>query len=130
MHIDHIAIWTYDPEAIKDFFLKYFNCTAGEKYINPIKKFSSYFISFKEGSRIELMKREDISSKRKGEMLGLAHISINAGSRAGVDELTDRIEQDGHDIVSKPRITGDGYYESVVQDPEGNVIEIISENFG
>lgn len=125
MHIDHIAIWTNDIEAVKNFYLKYFNCTAGKKYVNLIKGFSSYFVSFEEGSRIELMKRNDINASRTGEVLGLSHFSINIENREAVDKLTERIEKDGHVIVSKPRITGDGYYESVILDPEGNVVELI-----
>jgi lactoylglutathione lyase len=125
MYIDHVAIWTSDLETVKEFYLKYFKCKAGKKYINPVKRFSSYFITFEEGSRIELMKREDITNGKTGAMLGLAHISINAGSRALVDELTERIERDGHVIVGRQRVTGDGYYESVILDPEGNIIEIM-----
>jgi len=128
MHIDHIAIWTNDIEAVKEFYLRYFNCTAGDKYINPLKGFSSYFISFGEGTRIELMKREDIVTGREGDNLGLAHLSINIGSREAVDRLTGQIEKDGHLIVSKPRVTGDGYYESVILDPEGNMVEIVADN--
>ena len=126
MHIDHIAIWTHDIETLKDFYLKYFNCTVGEKYINSAKGFSSYFLSFGEGSRVEIMHKENITSESEGEKLGLAHFSINVGSSEAVDELTERIEKDGHIISGKPRLTGDGYYESVVLDPEGNVIEIMS----
>ena len=126
MKIDHIAIWTKDLENEKDFFLKYFECTANEKYVNPAKQFSSYFITFAGGSGIELMSRADITAERAGETLGIAHIAINAGTREKVDKLTEIFESDGIIVVSKPRITGDGYYESVILDPEGNVIEIMS----
>ncbi|MDP4222942.1 MAG: VOC family protein [Bacteroidota bacterium] len=124
MHIDHIAIWTTDLEKEKDFFLKYFNCTAGKMYSNPRKHFSSCFISFADGSRIELMKRNDIGTRYEGESLGYAHIAIKAGSREKVEKLTERLEKDGFTIKSKPRQTGDGYYESVILDPENNIIEI------
>lgn len=124
MHIDHVAIWADNIEIEKDFFLKYFECTANKMYTNPEKKFSSYFISFGGDARIEIMKRADITSKRTGETLGITHIAINAGSRENVDRLTEVLECDGYTIVSRPRITGDGYYESVVLDPEKNVIEI------
>jgi len=125
MHIDHIAVWTDNIETEKEFFIKYFECTANEKYFNPRKQFSSYFITFEGGSRIELMSRVDISAKRAGETLGIAHIALNAGSREKVDRLTDIIERDGYMVVSKPRITGDGYYESTILDPENNIIEIM-----
>jgi len=125
MYIDHIAVWTENLENEKDFFLRYFECSVNEKYINPAKQFSSYFITFNGGARIELMERADIREGRGGETLGPAHIAINAGSREKVDKMTERFEKDGLTVVSKPRITGDGYYESVILDPENNVIEIL-----
>jgi lactoylglutathione lyase len=128
MYIDHIAIWTNDIEAVKEFYLRYFKCTAGKKYVNSVKGFSSYFLSFEEGSRIELMKKDDINAARKGESLGLAHLSINIGSREEVDKLTERVEKDGNIILGKPRMTGDGYYESIILDPEGNMVEIMAGN--
>jgi lactoylglutathione lyase len=126
MKIDHIAIWTDNLENEKDFFLKYFNCTASLKYSNPLKRFSSYFITFEEGARIELMNREDISADSTGVTFGLAHFAVDLGSRENVDALTQLLERDGHFISSHPRVTGDGYYESVILDPEKNVIEIMS----
>lgn len=107
--------------------MKYFDCSVGEKYINPKKKFSSYFLTFTGGARIELMKRDDIIMERAGETLGIAHFAMDTGSRDKVDKLTEILETDGHRVISKPRVTGDGYYESVVLDPEGNVIEITSK---
>lgn len=125
MHIDHVAIWTDNIETEKDFFLKYFDCTANKLYTNPAKKFSSYFITFEGGARIEIMKRDGISKKGKGETLGITHIAVNAGSRGKVDRLTEQLELDGYTVVSRPRVTGDGYYESAILDPEMNVIEIM-----
>jgi len=127
MHIDHIAIWTRDLDRVKDFYVRYFSCTAGDRYVNPLKKFSSYFLSFKNGARIEIMKRDDINGEKGGEELGLAHIALNTGSREEVDRLTEQLEGDGVRIIGKPRITGDGYYESVILDPEGNIVEIVSK---
>ena len=126
MHIDHIAIWTDNLENEKNFFLKYFECSVNEKYVNPRKQFSSYFITFEGGTRIELMNRSDITNERGVEALGIAHFAVDAGSREKVDMMTAIFENDGHRVVSRPRVTGDGYYESVVLDPENNVIEIIS----
>jgi lactoylglutathione lyase len=125
MFIDHIAIWTENLENEKDFFLKYFECKANEKYINPVKQFSSYFINFNNGARIELMQRADISNGRAEDTLGIAHIALNVGSREKVEYLTEIFEKDGVTVVSKPRVTGDGYYESVILDPENNVIELM-----
>jgi lactoylglutathione lyase len=127
MHIAHIAIWTENLENEKNFFLKYFECSVNEKYINPRKQFSSYFITFEGGARIELMKRTDITEERVGETLGIAHFAVDAGSREKVDRMTEILKNDGHKVLSKPRVTGDGYYESVVMDPEKNIIEIISK---
>ncbi len=126
MHIDHLAIWTSDLEKEKEFYIKYFDCSVNEKYFNPKKKFSSYFISFAGGARIELMKRDDIHGKRGGDTLGITHFALDTGSREKVNMLTAVLENDGHRIISRPRITGDGYYESVVLDPEGNIIELMS----
>ena len=126
MRIDHIAIWTDDLEKEKNFFIKYFECSVNEKYVNSGKQFSSYFITFEGGARIELMNRPDIKIKRRGEAVGLAHFAIDAGSREKVEMMTEIFEIDGYTVVSGPRVTGDGYYESVVLDPEGNIIEIIS----
>jgi len=125
MFIDHIAIWTENLENEKDFFLKYFECKANEKYINPVKQFSSYFIKFNNGARIELMQRADIRNGRAEDTLGIAHIALNVGSREKVEYLTEIFEKDGVTVVSKPRVTGDGYYESVILDPENNVIELM-----
>jgi lactoylglutathione lyase len=127
MHIDHIAIWTDNLENEKSFFLKYFECSVNKKYVNPQKLFSSYFITFEGGGRIELMKRTDITEVRAGETLGITHFAVDAGSREKVDMMTEILENDGHKVLSKPRVTGDGYYESVVLDPEKNVIEIMSK---
>jgi lactoylglutathione lyase len=126
MKIDHTAIWTENLEVMKDFYLKYFECSVNEKYINPARRFSSYFITFNGGGRIELMSRADVAQFNDAETLGLAHIAINVGSREKVDRLTAQLERDGYIITGRPRITGDGYYESVITDPENNLIEIIS----
>lgn len=126
MHIHHIAIWTADLELMKDFYVKYLNCTAGELYVNPVKKFSSYFLRFGDGASIELMNRYDVTEPPIKDSLGLAHIALNAGSREEVDRLTSFFEKEGIRIAGRPRVTGDGYYESVILDPEGNVVEIVA----
>jgi lactoylglutathione lyase len=125
MYIDHIAIWTENLENEKDFFLRYFDCRVNGKYINPAKQFSSYFLTFDSGARIELMERADIREGRAGDTLGPAHIAFHVRSREEVDRMTARFERDGLTIVSKPRMTGDRYYECVILDPENNVIEIL-----
>ena len=91
MHIDHIAIWTRDIDSVKDFYVRYFNCTVGGRYVNPVKKFSSFFLSFQNGARIELMRKDDIDGERIGEKLGLAHVALEAGSREEVDRITEQL---------------------------------------
>lgn len=127
MKVEHLAIWVENIEVMRTFYLTYFNTTCGEKYINPKKSYTSYFISFDGGeSRIELMYRPDITEQpsMRGVLRGLAHFAISVGDANVVNELTERLRADGYTIDSEPRITGDGYYESVVLDPEGNRIEI------
>ena len=126
MKIEHIAIWTSDLEKMKDFYLHFFELESNEKYYNPKKEFSSYFLSFEEGARIELMHRPDISEfmDNMDAQLGLTHFAISVGSKEKVDALTETIRKNGFKVIGEPRTTGDGYYESVIADPEGNWIEI------
>ena len=126
MKIEHIAIWTKDLEKMKEFYLQYFDLSSNEKYHNSKKNFSAYFLSFPTGARIELMFKPEIFEIIKSTEfnLGLTHFAISVGSKEKVDKLTNLIRQNGHRIVGEPRITGDGYYESVISDPEGNLIEI------
>ena len=124
MHIDHIALWTIDIERLKDFYTKLFNCKVSERYNNPKKQFSSYFLSFTSGARLEIMQRHDISESTNIEYIGLAHFAICVGSNQQVDEMTVMLENAGVTIESYPRTTGDGCYESVILDPDNNKIEI------
>ncbi|MCW5517880.1 VOC family protein [Muriicola sp. Z0-33] len=126
MKIEHIAIWTMDLEKMKAFYLKFFELKSNEKYFNPDKKFSSYFLSFKSGARIELMHKPDLSKfmEQPDAILGLSHFAISVGSKEKVDALTKEIGENGYEVIGEPRTTGDGYYESVITDPEGNRIEI------
>lgn len=126
IRIDHIGIWTHDLEKVKEFYMKYFGCTVNEKYVNPTKQFESYFLFFENGASIELMRRAGKMESHSDHSAGLAHISIAVGSREEVDNLTAKLEMEGVIIESKPRITGDGYYESSILDPENNRIEIIA----
>ena len=127
MRIHHLALWVQDLETMKAFYLKYFKTTSGEKYTNPTTQFVSYFIFFGEGkTRLELMTRPDITvvEGRRGLTMGLAHFAISLGGKDKVNALTERLRNDNYTIFSEPRTTGDGYYESVILDPEGNPIEI------
>ena len=111
---------------MREFYLRFFDVNSNEKYYNPKKDFSSYFLSFPTGARIELMYNPEIHEivKTTELKLGLIHFAISVGCKEKVDELTNLIRQNGYIIVGEPRITGDGYYESLISDPEGNLIEI------
>jgi lactoylglutathione lyase len=125
--IEHIAIWSADIERLKNFYHQYFHTTAGLKYFNPKKDFQSYFLWFEEGCRLEIMQMSGIPTSANDvykQFTGLIHFAISVGSKESVDTLTERLRADGYEIVGEPRTTGDGYYESVVLDPEGNRIEI------
>jgi lactoylglutathione lyase len=124
--IQHVAIWVEDLEKSRRFYEKYFNASAGEKYTNPGKKFSSYILSFKQGGALEIMNRPDIQylKKKANEYMGWAHIAIGVGSKEKVLSLTESLRDDGYQIIGEPRTTGDGFFESVVLDPEDNRVEI------
>lgn len=130
MRIEHLAIWANDIEKLKEFYLKYFAAISNERYFNPTKNFQSYFLSFPKGQvgqgcRLELMQKPEIPQNlNPGEATGITHFAVSLGSEQAVDALTENLRSDGHRIVGEPRWTGDGYYESVVLDPEGNRIEI------
>ncbi|EAG4574457.1 glyoxalase/bleomycin resistance/extradiol dioxygenase family protein [Listeria monocytogenes] len=124
MKIEHVALWATNLEQMKQFYVTYFGATANDLYENKTKGFTSYFLSFEDGARLEIMSRTDVTGKTTGENLGWAHIAISTGTKEAVDELTEKLRQDGFAIAGEPRMTGDGYYESVVLDPEGNRIEI------
>ena len=124
MKIEHVAIWVNDLEGMRDFYKKYFNGEENSLYHNPKKQFESYFITFEGGARLELMKRVVIEDALQTETLGYAHIAFSVGSKEKVNELTNTLREAGYAVLNGPRTTGDGYYESVVSDPEGNQIEI------
>jgi len=125
MRIEHAALWVRDLETMKGFYLRFFGARAGDKYRNPRTGFESYFLSFESGARLELMWRADVTPEpAPGERIGFAHIAWSAGSRAAVDTLSLELQRAGFRVVSGPRVTGDGYYESVVLDPEQNRLEI------
>ena len=159
MKIEHIAIWAKDIDKVCEFYRKYFGGVVHPIYHNPVKQFTSRFVTFDDGARLEIMHRPDIDHvwpvtrnrmfaspkpTRFGsaikickriftaltsltfhvEHLGYAHLSFSVGSKEGVDRLTEQISADGIQVVGQPRTTGDGYYESVVLDPEGNRVEV------
>jgi lactoylglutathione lyase len=129
MKLEQIAIWAQDLEKLRAFYEKYFEASAGAKYRNERKEFESYFLTFPDGGRLELMTRPDIRNITRSsslqEFFGYAHFGISVGSQEAVDVRTARLAADGIQVVDGPRLTGDGYYESQVLDPEGNRILIL-----
>lgn len=148
MKIEHVAIWVKDIDNVCDFYRKYFGGVVQPLYHNPAKQFTSRFITFDDGARLEIMHRPDINvgtlTESKSNILRFGnvhtsvaaaltlrmfhveqfHLAFSVGSKEEVDHLTQQMSDDGITIVGQPRTTGDGYYESVVLDPEGNRIEI------
>jgi len=127
IRIEHVAVWTEDLERLADFYATYFGATAGAKYTNPAKGYESRFLSFEGGARLEVMRSstlQPVKHQRGAQRMGLTHLALSVGSKYQVDELTSRLRLGGFEIVDGPRQTGDGYYESVILDPDGNRIEI------
>ena len=127
MRIDHIALWTTDLERCKAFYSTYFGAAAGGHYVNAAKGFESCFLSFESGARIEVMRTTTLSpspAEPGAQRMGLTHIAIGLGSDERVNELVSRLQGDGYPILDGPRRTGDGYYEAITLDPDGNRIEI------
>lgn len=129
MKIEHIAIWVTDLAAMRIFYMKYFGAESNELYYNPDKNFRSYFLSFEGGARLELMcqpEKGELHQRFGEQRKGLVHLAISMGSREGVDKMIETLERDGYEVVGQPRLTGDGYYEGVFLDPEGNIIELVA----
>ena len=125
MKIEHVAMYVMDLERAKYFFEKYFDGKAGPLYQNKNTGFSSYFISFEGGPRLEIMHKAGLIGQDQAmTRAGFSHIAFGVGSKEKVDGLTARLKADGYEVISGPRTTGDGYYESCILDPEGNQIEI------
>jgi lactoylglutathione lyase len=124
IRLEHVAVWVRDIDAVAAFYARYFQASIGEPYRNPRKDFESRFLTFDGGARLELMRRGDITTRSVDPRLGFAHVAITVGDEAAVDALAARFVADGNTPIDGPRRTGDGYYECVVRDPEGNHVEI------
>lgn len=125
MKLDHVAMYVNDLEAARDFFIRYFGAVSNEMYHNPRTELKTYFLSFDRGARLEIMSRPDMADLPKDPLrTGLVHLAFCVGGKEKVDQLTERLRADGYAVVSGPRITGDGYYESCIEGPEGNLVEI------
>ncbi len=126
MRIDHIALYVRDLETTKQFFMRFFGAEAGPLYHNPCTGLRTYFLTFDDGCRLELMNRPEVASASSHEEFqpGYAHLAFSVGSKEQVDAFTNELQQNGYEVLSGPRTTGDGYYESCILGPEGNEIEI------
>lgn len=126
MRIHHIAIWTFRLEEMKEFYIRYFQGTSNEKYVNPKKGFESYFIRFDDGAELELMSRADVQNVPIEEnRRGLTHFAFLIDSKEEVLRLTEELRAKGYTVAGEPRTSGDGYFESVVLDPDGNRVECV-----
>lgn len=122
--IAHVAVYANDLEKTKDYYVKFFNGTSNEKYQNA-KGFSSYFITFDGGACLEVMGHTELTICKPEDMRsGYSHIAFSVGSKENVLRLTEEITCAGYTLLSPPRTTGDGYFESCVSDPDGNRVEI------
>ena len=125
MKIEHIAMYVNDLEATRDFFIKYFDAKANDGYHNKTTGFKSFFLTFENGARLEVMKKPCMQDAEKDNTrTGYIHIAFSVGSKEKVDSLTEQLNADGYSVISGPRTTGDGYYESCVVGIEGNLVEI------
>lgn len=125
MRIDHVALWTRDLDAMRAFYMDHFGAASGPRYASATRAgFESYFLAFHDGGRLELMTIPELADRTPGSYVGWAHLALSVGSREAVDALADRMSAAGIRVVSAPRVTGDGYYEAVVRDPDGNLVEI------
>lgn len=125
MKIEHIAMYVMDLEAARNFFVKYLNGHSNDGYHNRKTDFRSYFISFDDGARLEIMNKPGMDDPKKTMVrTGFIHVAFSVGRQKKVDELTKRLKDDGYEVVSGPRTTGDGYYESCIVGIEGNQIEL------
>lgn len=125
MKIEHVALYINDLEKARAFFIKYFGGKSNDGYHNKTTDFRSYFISFDDGSRLEIMTRPELADTPKElNHTGFIHLAFSVGSKEKVDELTARLRNDGYEVLSGPRTTGDGYYESCILGIENNQIEI------
>lgn len=125
MRIEHIALYVHDLERARNFFMQYLGASSNAGYHNPRTDFRSYFLTLDDGARLELMHKPDMADLPKApDRTGYAHIAFSVGSPERVDALTAELRTAGYEVVSGPRITGDGYYESCIAVIEGNLIEI------
>ena len=127
MKIDHVAMYVWDLEGAKEFFVCFFQAKPNDMYHNPKTGLKTYFLSFDDSSRLEIMNRPDMKEKPLDIFYqGLIHLSFKLGSKEKVDELTKKLHEAGYEVLSGPRVTGDGYYESCILAFENNLLELVA----
>ncbi|MBC5687768.1 VOC family protein [Mediterraneibacter sp. NSJ-55] len=125
MKIEHIAMYVNDLESTREFFVKYLDAMSNDGYHNPKTNFRSYFLFFEDGAKLEIMNKPQLEDEAKPlARTGYIHMAFSVGSKEKVDFLTQQMKNDGYEVVSGPRTTGDGYYESCIIGIEGNQIEL------
>ena len=126
MKIDHVALYCLDLEGMKEFFIRYFKGVSNEMYHNPKTGLKTYIVSFQgSDARLELMTRSEVKDEAENiYRQGFIHLSFSVGSKEKVDSLTKVLNEDGYKVLSGPRTTGDGYYESCIVGPEKVLLEI------
>lgn len=125
MRIEHVAMYVKNLEKTREFFEHYFGAVSNHMYHNKMTGFQSYFLTFEDGARLEIMNKPNMDDDEKSlQRTGFIHIAFSVGSKEKVDLITAGLKQDGYEVISGPRITGDGYYESLIMAIEGNLIEI------
>jgi lactoylglutathione lyase len=129
--LEHVAIWTNQLEKLKDYYVTYFGGKPNEKYFNPVKKFESYFLTFKSGARLELMQMpgipENLNDTLGKQHQGIIHLAFGVATKQEVDDKAKELQAAGFSILNGPRKTGDGYYEFETLDPDNNRLEVTTQ---
>ncbi len=128
MTLEHVAIWTNQIEALKEYYVEYFDAIPNEIYTNPKTKFQSYFLSFNSGAQLELMQKPGIPENqndiREAQYRGIIHLAFGLAHMNDVDKKAEQLQKGGFEILNGPRKTGDGYYEIETLDLDGNRLEV------
>ncbi|SWT26579.1 Lactoylglutathione lyase [Klebsiella pneumoniae] len=127
MKIAHFALWTQQLDVQARFWVDFFAASINEKYLSQTNPgFASYFVTIDDEVVIELMTKPGLQqASADNNHIGWAHLALSVGGAEQVDAIAQRAGAAGI-LISPPRTTGDGYYEAVIADPDGNLIEIVA----
>ena len=126
LSIEHLALWSEDIERLRQFYERYLGAQTGELYRSRTQPLISYFLTFDGGARLEIMTSSQVEARQTGRRVGLAHFALRVGSREHVNQLVERLRLEKVEIAGEPRLTGDGYYEAIILDPDGNSVELVA----